>query len=84
MKKLLFTLALVGMTGFMAQPAFAGDGGCKGKGCTCTGNCKDDKCTMKCCGGGKDDKTCTKDGKKCTKDCTKDTKSTEKSTETQK
>ena len=78
MKKLLFTAALIGMTGFMAQPAFAGDGGCKGKDCTCTGSCKDNKCTMKCCSG-KDDKTCTKDGKKCTKDCTKDSKTTKTS-----
>ncbi len=74
MKKLFLAVAIVGMT---SLSAFAGnDGGCKGKGCTCTGSCKDEKCTMKCCTGG-DKKACTKDSK-CTKDgkCTKDTKAT--------
>jgi hypothetical protein len=77
MKRLLFTAALIGMTGFLAQPAFAGNGGgCKGKGCTCTGSCKDEKCTMKCCTGDKDDKSCKKGDKSCTKDCKKSTTST--------
>ena len=73
MKKLFLAAAIVGMS----LTAFAGNGGgCKGKGCTCTGNCKDDKCTMKCCTGGdkKDckDSKCMKDGK-CVKD-SKDSK----------
>jgi hypothetical protein len=71
MKKLIIAAAILGMTGFTA---FAGnDGGCKGKGCTCSGSCKDNKCTMKCCSHD-DKKACT--DSKCTKDgkCTKDTK----------
>ncbi len=71
MKKLFLAAAIVGMT---SLTAFAGNGGgCKGKGCTCTGNCKDEKCTMKCCTGDKKackDPKCMKDGK-----CTKDSKS---------
>ena len=63
------------MTAFTAQTALAGNGGCKGKDCTCTGSCKDNKCTMACCSG-KDDKTCKKGDKNCTKGCTKDSKST--------
>ncbi len=63
MKKLFLAAAIVSIT---SLTAFAGGptGGCKGKGCTCTGSCKDNKCTMKCCTGG-DKKACTKDGK-CT------------------
>jgi hypothetical protein len=80
MKKLIFSLAFIGMTAFLAQPAMAG-GGCKGKGCTCTGSCKDEKCTMACCTG-KDDKACKKGDKNCTKDCKKDSKTTGTSTST--
>jgi len=75
MKKIIFTLALAGMTAFMAVPAIAGNGGCKGKDCTCSGSCKDNKCTMACCSG-KDDKACKKGDKNCTKDCKKDNKTT--------
>ena len=63
MKKLFLAAAIVSIT---SLTAFAGGppngGGCKGKGCTCTGSCKDEKCTMKCYTGG-DKKACTKDGK---------------------
>jgi hypothetical protein len=69
MKKLIIAAAILGMTGFTA---FAGnDGGCKGKGCSCSGSCKDNKCTMKCCTPDSKkactDSKCMKDGK-CTKD----------------
>ena len=73
MKKLIFSLAVIGMTSFLAQPVMAGNGGCKGKGCSCTGSCKDEKCTMSCCTG---DKSGKKDDKSCTKDCKKDSKTT--------
>jgi len=76
MKKLIFSIAFIGMTAFTAQTALAGNGGCKGKDCTCTGSCKDNKCTMACCSSGKDDKACKKGDKNCTKGCTKDSKST--------
>jgi len=70
MKKLFLSAAIVGLS----LTSFAGNGGgCKGKGCTCTGSCKDEKCTMKCCTGG-DKKACTKDGK-----CTDNTKATKDS-----
>jgi len=73
MKRILLTLAIAGMTAFAAQPVLAGNG-CNGKDCTCKGSCKDNKCTMSCCGG--DKKDCKKGDKNCTKDCKKDSKST--------
>jgi len=83
MKKLILTAAIVGIT---ALSAFAGDGGgCKGKGCTCSGSCKSDGCTMKCCSAD-DKKSCAKDSK-CSKNgkCSKDAKSATdtKNTDTQ-
>lgn len=76
MKKVLLTLAIAGMT---TMGAFAGnhDKGCNGKGCHCKGNCKTEKCTMKCCTGGKKackDPKCMKNGK-----CTKTDKAADKS-----
>ena len=78
MKKLFLAAAIVGMTSLTAFAGNGNGGGCKGKGCTCTGNCKDEKCTMACCKADSKksctDSKCMKDGK-----CTKETKSSSSS-----
>lgn len=78
MKRLFLAIAIVSVT---SLSAFAGgpDKGCKSKDCTCTGSCKDEKCTMKCCNGDKKAATCTKDGK-CTKAGCTNSKTTTPST----